>query len=123
MHGTKTAALKERIRDDKKRQEEAANSPSEAVPLKEPLPAHIVEYVHRAGLARLRLQTPALMQLVRRLRYLAGVLPAGQRVLLVSHFVNIADLTGQTTASGEILVARRSSDGTLAVTGRFVIAP
>lgn len=53
---------------------------------------------------------------------LAG-LPAGQRVLLVSHYVNIADLTGQTTASGEILVARRGGDGTLAVTGRFVIAP
>ena len=53
---------------------------------------------------------------------LAG-LPPGQRVLLVSHYVNIADLTGQTTASGEILVARRGGDGTLAVTGRFVIAP
>ena len=53
---------------------------------------------------------------------LAG-LPAGQRVFLVSHYVNITDLTGQTTASGEILVARRGGDGTLAVTGRFVIAP
>lgn len=53
---------------------------------------------------------------------LAG-LPAGQRVLLVSHYVNIAELTGQTTTSGEILAARRGGDGTLAVTGRFVIAP
>ena len=53
---------------------------------------------------------------------LAG-LPAGQRVLLVSHYVNIADFTGQTTVSGEILVARRGGDGTLVVTGRFVIAP
>ena len=53
---------------------------------------------------------------------LAG-LPAGQRVLLVSHYVNIAELTGQPTASGEILAARRGGDGTLAVTGRFVIAP
>ncbi|MEC8027654.1 MAG: histidine phosphatase family protein, partial [Pseudomonadota bacterium] len=53
---------------------------------------------------------------------LAG-LPAGQRVLLVSHYVNIADFTGQTTASGEILVTRRGGDGTLVVTDRFVIAP
>ena len=53
---------------------------------------------------------------------LAG-LPAGQRVLLVSHYVNIAELTGQATTSGEILVARRGADGTLTVTGRFVIAP
>ena len=53
---------------------------------------------------------------------LAG-LPASQRVLLVSHYVNIADLTGQTTAPGEILVAQRGADGSLAVTGRFVITP
>ena len=44
-------------------------------------------------------------------------------MLLVSHYVNIADFTGQTTASGEILVTRRGGDGTLVVTGRFVIAP
>ena len=45
MHGTKTAALKERIRDDKKRQEEAANSPSEAVPLKERVQSKLAQAI------------------------------------------------------------------------------
>ena len=56
------------------------------------------------------------------MRSLAG-LNGSERVLLVSHQVNITALTGVTPASGEIIVARLQADGRLEVTGRVNIAP
>ena len=44
------------------------------------------------------------------------------RLMLVTHFVNISALTGQTTTSGEVLVIRATPDGT-EVLGRILIAP
>ena len=44
------------------------------------------------------------------------------RVMLVSHQVNISALTGQSTRSGEVLIARRGADG-LEVLGSVLIAP
>ena len=44
------------------------------------------------------------------------------RVMLVTHQVNISALTGQSTRSGEVLIARRGDDG-LAVVGSVLIAP
>lgn len=38
-------------------------------------------------------------------------------LVLVTHQVNIAALTGRTTRSGEVVVARRESDGTVTVLG------
>jgi phosphohistidine phosphatase SixA len=42
--------------------------------------------------------------------YIAA-LPEGERVLIVTHQVNISALTGITPRSGEIVVTRRSGDG------------
>ncbi|MBK0398887.1 histidine phosphatase family protein [Limibaculum sp. M0105] len=42
---------------------------------------------------------------------------AGQRILLVTHQVNITALTGRVPRSGEIIVAERGEDGRLRVTG------
>ncbi len=44
------------------------------------------------------------------------------KLMLVSHQVNISALTGQSTRSGEVLVAERSGDG-LKVIGGILIAP
>ena len=45
------------------------------------------------------------------------------RLLLVSHFVNISALTGQVARSGEIIVTRRANGGGLEVVERIEIAP
>lgn len=44
------------------------------------------------------------------------------RVMLVTHQVNISALTGRSTRSGEVLIARRGDDG-IAVIGSVLIAP
>lgn len=44
------------------------------------------------------------------------------KLMLVSHQVNISALTGQSTRSGEVLVAKRSGEG-LKVIGSILIAP
>jgi len=44
------------------------------------------------------------------------------RVMLVTHQVNISALTGRSTRSGEVLIARRG-DGGIAVIGSLLIAP
>ena len=44
------------------------------------------------------------------------------RVMLVSHQVTIATLTGQGTRSGEVLIAQRGANG-LELVGRVLIAP
>ncbi len=49
--------------------------------------------------------------------------PDDRPVLLVTHQVNITALTGETLASGEIIVAQQRADGSLAVSGRVYIAP
>lgn len=45
-----------------------------------------------------------------------------QRLMLVTHFVNIAALTGETTRSGEVLIIRASATG-VEVLGRVMIDP
>lgn len=47
----------------------------------------------------------------------------GQRILMVTHQVNITALTGIVPRSGEIIVAQMREDGELEVTGRILIAP
>ncbi|KPP84614.1 MAG: Fructose-2,6-bisphosphatase [Rhodobacteraceae bacterium HLUCCO07] len=47
----------------------------------------------------------------------------GQRILMVTHQVNITALTGVVPQSGEIIVAQMRDDGELEVTGRVLIAP
>lgn len=45
-----------------------------------------------------------------------------ERLMLVTHFVNIAALTGESTSSGEVLVIRAGTDG-IEVLSRITIAP
>ena len=59
----------------------------------------------------------------REMRQKLSALPAGKRVLLVSHQVNISALTGGGTSSGEIIAARRDADGQLEILDRYLIAP
>jgi len=49
--------------------------------------------------------------------------PNDQRLLLVSHFVNIGALTGQGASSGEIIVTRRTDGGGVEVIDRIEVAP
>jgi len=49
--------------------------------------------------------------------------PQDERLLLVTHFVNISALTGQGAGSGEIIVARRTDDGELEVVERIKVQP
>lgn len=49
-------------------------------------------------------------------------MPAEVRLLLVTHQVNVSELTGTGTTSGEIIVARRTGAG-LEVVGRIAVAP
>ena len=44
------------------------------------------------------------------------------RLLLVTHQVNVAELTGRSTASGEIIVSRLEGD-TLVVVGEILVSP
>ncbi len=50
-------------------------------------------------------------------------LPREQRVMLVTHQVNITALTGQGVASGELFVAHRRDDGSLEVQGSVRVRP
>ncbi len=52
-----------------------------------------------------------------------GMLPAKQRVVLVTHQVNITALTGAYPASGEVFVLQVNKAGDVEVTGRILIAP
>lgn len=47
----------------------------------------------------------------------------GERVMLVTHQVNIAALTGRSVASGEVLVLNVAADGSVGVAGSIRIAP
>lgn len=53
-------------------------------------------------------------------RMLAAAAPA-QRLLLVTHQVNISALTGRSTRSGEVVVIRLADDGTLLTLGSIAI--
>lgn len=55
-------------------------------------------------------------------RALISRMPAGARLLIVTHQVNITALTGLGVGSGEIIVTRRTPDG-LEPVGRVLIAP
>ncbi|NNE51885.1 MAG: histidine phosphatase family protein [Sulfitobacter sp.] len=59
----------------------------------------------------------------REMRKRLAALPVGKRVLLVSHQVNIRALAGSSTASGEVIAARRDADGQLEIIDRYLIAP
>jgi phosphohistidine phosphatase SixA len=48
-------------------------------------------------------------------------LPKGERVMLVTHQVNISALTGRPTASGQVLVLKRLPDGSVDVLGDILI--
>jgi phosphohistidine phosphatase SixA len=48
--------------------------------------------------------------------------PKDARLLLVTHQVNVSELSGTGTSSGEIIVTRRTDDG-LEVVGRIAVAP
>lgn len=52
-----------------------------------------------------------------------GALPAGQRVVLVTHQVNITALTGAYPASGEVFVLQANKDGDVELAGRILITP
>ena len=53
---------------------------------------------------------------------LIAELPEGDRLLIVTHQVNITALTGRGVGSGEIIVTRRTGDG-LEMVDRFLVAP
>lgn len=55
-------------------------------------------------------------------RFIANA-PENQRIMLVTHQVNITALLGGWVSSGEAIVLDRQSDGSLAVTGRILIDP
>lgn len=48
-----------------------------------------------------------------------AALPPGEKLVMVTHQVNITALTGIFPASGEMIVVAREADGTLAVRGRI----
>jgi phosphohistidine phosphatase SixA len=48
-------------------------------------------------------------------------LPEGERVMMVTHQVNISALAGRPTASGQILVLKRRYDGSIEVLGDILI--
>lgn len=53
---------------------------------------------------------------------LIAELPEKERLLIVTHQVNITALTGRGVGSGEIIVTRRKGDG-LEMVDRFLVAP
>ena len=55
-------------------------------------------------------------------KFLLG-LPRGEKVVLVTHYVNIQALTGRGTASGEVLLLEIGRDGTLSVVDGILIDP
>lgn len=50
-------------------------------------------------------------------------LPRNETVMLVTHQVNISALTGRGVASGEVLVIKMASDGTVDMLGSFLLDP
>lgn len=54
--------------------------------------------------------------------HLAG-LPSDQRVMYVTHQVNITALTGRGVSSGEVFLIRANSDGDATVLGSFLLPP
>jgi phosphohistidine phosphatase SixA len=48
--------------------------------------------------------------------------PDDERLVLVTHFVNISALTGRTTRSGEMVVVEVAEDGTVTVLGEILAA-
>ena len=48
-----------------------------------------------------------------------AALPPGEKLVMVTHQVNITALTGIFPASGEMIVVAREADGALAVRGRI----
>ena len=55
-------------------------------------------------------------------KFLLG-LPRGETVVLVTHYVNIQALTGQGTASGEVLLLEIGRDGAVSVMDGILIDP
>lgn len=53
-------------------------------------------------------------------RALLTALPPEETAILVTHFVNLRGLTGETATSGEIVVFRIAEDGAITVLGRVV---
>ena len=68
------------------------------------------------NMARADRQTAELRQ------FLFG-LPAGETVILITHFVNIRALTGRGVASGEVLLLEIGRDRTVLVVGEVLIGP
>ncbi len=56
-------------------------------------------------------------------RAFLAALPEGQRVVLVTHQVNISALTGAYPASGEVFVLQQGVGGAVEITGRILIEP
>lgn len=55
------------------------------------------------------------------LRDLLSALPADQRVMMVTHQVNISALLGRSTTSGEVVVFSLDEDGSVTEQGSFVM--
>ena len=55
-------------------------------------------------------------------RYLLG-LPPGETIILVTHYVNIRALTGQSVASGEVVLLEIGRDRTVSVVDEILIDP
>ena len=71
---------------------------------------------HFAGRGNRATQTARMVEKI-------AALPPGRRILMVTHQVNIIALVGSSTASGEIIAARRVSGGQLDIIDRYLIAP
>ena len=56
-----------------------------------------------------------------RTRKFLSLLPKDQTVMLVTHQVNITELTGQFPSSGEIFIIKVSETGTVTVIGRYLV--
>ena len=54
-------------------------------------------------------------------RVFLNALPESQRVLLVTHQVNITALTGRGVASGEVFIVKSNEDGEIDVVGEFLL--
>ena len=57
------------------------------------------------------------------LKALMAQMPAGAKIMLVSHFVNISAYLQVAVGSGEMVIARKEQDGAGTVLERFLIAP
>ena len=56
-------------------------------------------------------------------RALLAGLPADERVVLVTHLVNVVALIGRLPSPGEVFVVDVSDRGSLTVLGKILIAP